>query len=176
LALAVGQKRTASVIDIYLVKALICQAEHRLSESRAALDQAVALAEAEGGVRVFVDEGEPLRQLLLDYRTTLAPGGLARVHPRLDYVNHILAAFPSAPMADHPARSPQPNTPLVEPLSARELEVLQLVAQGLSNAEISARLCVTLSTIKGHNQRLFGKLQAQNRTEAVARARALGLL
>jgi LuxR family maltose regulon positive regulatory protein len=61
-------------------------------------------------------------------------------------------------------------------LSARELEVLQLVAQGLTNREIGERLFIALDTVKGHNRRLFGKLQVRTRTEAAARARELGLL
>jgi LuxR family maltose regulon positive regulatory protein len=65
---------------------------------------------------------------------------------------------------------------LIEPLSQRELEVLRLMADGLSNGEISERLFVALSTVKGHNQKIFDKLQVQRRTEAVARARDLGLL
>ena len=65
---------------------------------------------------------------------------------------------------------------LVEPLSQRELEVLQLIAQGLSNREISERLFLALDTVKGHNRRIFDKLQVQSRTEAIARARELGLL
>ena len=65
---------------------------------------------------------------------------------------------------------------MVEPLSERELEILQLIAQGLSNREISERLFLALSTIKGHNRVIFGKLQVQRRTEAVARARELGLV
>ena len=65
---------------------------------------------------------------------------------------------------------------MVEPLSARELEILRLIALGLSNGEISQRLFLALSSVKGHNLRIFGKLQVQNRTEAVARARVLGLL
>ena len=65
---------------------------------------------------------------------------------------------------------------MVEPLSERELEVLRLVAQGLSNREISERLFLALNTVKGHNQKIFDKLQVQSRTEAVARARELGLL
>src|SRR5690348_17025879 len=69
-----------------------------------------------------------------------------------------------------------PAQPLLEPLSPREREVLQLMAQGLSNQEMSERLFLALSTVKGHNQKIFGKLQVQRRTEAVARARALGLL
>ena len=66
--------------------------------------------------------------------------------------------------------------PLVEPLTQRELEVLQLIAQGLSNHAIGARLFLALDTVKGHNRWIFDKLQVQRRTEAVARARALGLL
>ena len=65
---------------------------------------------------------------------------------------------------------------LLEPLSERELEVLQLIAQGLSNREISERLFLALSTVKGHNRNIYGKLRVQRRTEAVARARELGLL
>ena len=65
---------------------------------------------------------------------------------------------------------------MVEPLSERELEVLRLVAQGLSNREISVRLFLAVNTVKGHNQKIFDKLQVQSRTEAVARARELGLL
>ena len=69
---------------------------------------------------------------------------------------------------------PQVN-PLMEPLSIRELEVLRLISQGLSNREIGERLFLALDTVKGHNRRIFGKLQVQRRTEAVARARELGL-
>ena len=65
---------------------------------------------------------------------------------------------------------------MVEALSQRELEVLQLVAQGLSNHEIGERLFLALDTVKGHNRKIFEKLQVQSRTEAVARARELGLL
>ena len=78
---------------------------------------------------------------------------------------------------DTPSLPPCPAAqPLIEPLSQRELEVLQLIAQGLSNHEISERLFLALNTVKGHNRKIFGKLQVQRRTEAVARARELGLL
>jgi LuxR family maltose regulon positive regulatory protein len=94
----------------------------------------------------------------------------------LGYVNRLLAAYPPPTEALPQSKIVQPAAAMVEPLSERELEVLQLIAQGLTNREIGGRLCVALSTVKGHNQRLFGKLQAQNRTEAVTRARELGLL
>jgi LuxR family maltose regulon positive regulatory protein len=72
--------------------------------------------------------------------------------------------------------APVISQPLIEPLSERELDVLRLIAQGLSNQEITQRLFVALSTVKGHNLRIFAKLGAKSRTEAVARARELGLI
>jgi len=87
------------------------------------------------------------------------------------YVRRLLAAFPAQPappVASKPA--------LIEPLSKREVQVLCLIAEGLSNQEISDRLFLALSSIKGHNQKIFGKLQVQRRTEAIARARELGLI
>ena len=76
-----------------------------------------------------------------------------------------------SPAPPSPARHP-----LIEPLSRREVEVLRLIAQGFSNQEISERLVIALDTVKGHNRKIFGKLHVQRRTEAVARARELGLL
>ncbi|MCP4421341.1 MAG: LuxR family transcriptional regulator, partial [Chloroflexi bacterium] len=98
-----------------------------------------------------------------------------------DYTGKLLAAFPVAePEQTDPSKTQSeirsPKSEIVEPLSQRELEVLQLIAQGLSNREISERLFVALNTVKGHNRNIFGKLQVQRRTEAVARARELGLL
>jgi LuxR family maltose regulon positive regulatory protein len=93
-----------------------------------------------------------------------------------DYTYKLLAAF-EAEEGEGTDKLYLPTTqPLIEQLSQRELEVLQLVAQGLSNREISERLYLALSTIKGHNRIIFNKLQVQRRTEAVARARELGLL
>jgi LuxR family maltose regulon positive regulatory protein len=88
------------------------------------------------------------------------------------YVRRILSHTVGA---RRPTTAPQADA-LIEPLSERELEVLQLVAQGLSNQEIGQKLFLALNTVKGHNLRIFGKLQAKSRTEAVARARELGLL
>lgn len=96
-----------------------------------------------------------------------------------DYAGRLLAAFPAAEprRGDRPGAPPATAAqPLLEPLSERELEVLRLIAQGLSNRDIGQRLFLALNTVKGHNRRIFGKLQAQNRTEAVARARQLGLI
>jgi LuxR family maltose regulon positive regulatory protein len=93
-----------------------------------------------------------------------------------DYTEKLLATF----KAEEQAREDKPSLltfqPMIEPLSQRELEVLQLVAQGLSNDEIGKRLFLALDTVKGHNRRIYDKLHVQRRTEAVARARELGLL
>ena len=96
-----------------------------------------------------------------------------------DYRDKLLAVFEAEEQKSddesYPPPAPAAQT-LVEPLSQRELEVLRLIAQGLSNREISERLFLALDTVKGHNRRIFGKLLAQRRTEAVAKARSLGIL
>lgn len=89
------------------------------------------------------------------------------------YLDRLRAAFAAVPNLHPSSFTPHPS---LEPLSQRELEILRLIAQGLSNQEIGDRLCLSLSTIKGHNRQIFEKLQVQRRTEAVARARATGLL
>jgi LuxR family maltose regulon positive regulatory protein len=96
-----------------------------------------------------------------------------------DYTAKLLTAFKAeAQKRDDEFYSPPARLaqPLTEPLSQRELEVLQLIAQGLSNREISERLFLALDTVKGHNRRIFGKLLVQRRTEAVAKARSLDIL
>ena len=93
-----------------------------------------------------------------------------------NYVGKLLAVFESEAQTSEDKSYLPSAQPLIEPLSQRELEVLQLIAQGLSNREISERLFLALSTVKGHNRIIFDKLQVQRRTEAVARARELGLL
>jgi len=86
-----------------------------------------------------------------------------------EYTARLLSSFHGTKVTSHPQ-------PLIEPLSERELEVLQLIAEGLSNRQIGERLFLALDTVKGHNRRLYAKLQVERRTEAVARARALGLI
>ena len=95
---------------------------------------------------------------------------------QLNYVNKLLAAFALEPKEQQPIASVPGSSALAEPLSPRELEVLRLIAKGLSNQEICARLFLALDTVKGHNRRIFDKLQVQRRTEAIARARELGLI
>ena len=96
-----------------------------------------------------------------------------------DYIGKLLAAFEAEKRIDEDNSDLPPvstGRPLIEPLSQRELEILHLIAQGLSNREIGERLFLALDTIKGHNRHIFDKLEVQSRTEAVARGRELGLL
>lgn len=164
--------RTGSVIEILLLQALAQQAQGNVTGALAALARALALAEPEGYVRLFVDEGPPMAQLLSSAAAQgIMPG----------YIGKLLVSFSATPLDREAGNQAAPSTghgpsPLIEPLSERELEVLALIAEGLSNQEISERLFLALSTVKGHNRNLFGKLQVQRRTEAVARARALGLV
>jgi LuxR family maltose regulon positive regulatory protein len=138
----------------------------------AALERALALGEPEGFVRSFVDEGEPMRAML------------ARITgERQPYARRLLAVFgPASPAVDALAapvvvRPEQPAaSALLEPLRDRELEVLRLIAEGYSNQEIAGKLVVGVSTIKTHINHLFQKLGVASRTQAIARARALGLL
>ena len=117
------------------------------------------------------DEGSPMAQLLSE----AAARGMMP-----DYIRKLLAAFPG--VTDDEGQTTRLSSSvirpssLVEPLSQRELEILKLITQGLSNREIGNRLFLALDTVKGHNRRIFDKLQVQSRTEAIACARELGLL
>ncbi len=164
---AEAQKRWGSALDILLVQALAHEAQGNRHQALAALKRALSMAEPEDYVRIFVDEGEPMRLLIERLLRN-------RDHPLSGYADKLLAAF--APPVNKQSTIKNPKTEMGELLSERELEVLRLVAQGLSNRQISERLFLALNTVKGHNHKIFGKLQIQRRTEAVARARELGLL
>ena len=135
-------------------------------KSMRVLGEALALAEPGGFIRLFADEGAPMAELL-------AAATVQGIRP--DYVNKLLSAF-EAEKDERPFPATPASASLVEPLSQRELEVLRLIAQGLSNKEIGERLFLALDTVKGHNRRIFEKLQVQRRTEAILRARELDLL
>src|SRR5207249_133684 len=132
------------------------------------LCDALALAAPGGFIRLFVDEGPPMAHLLSEAE---ALGMLP------DYTGKLLAACQAEEHKSEDTSSlTPPAQPLIEPLSPRELEVLHLIAAGRSDQEMSELLFLALSTVKGHNRKIFGKLQVQRRTEAVARARELGLV
>lgn len=167
--------RQGSVIEILALKALTQQAQNNLPQARASLERALRLAKPEGYIRLFVDEGEAMRLLILDFRLWLDQQSHEQKHQLIDYADRLLSEF-TKPAATAHSKVNDAQFTMIEPLSQRELEVLQLISQGLSNSEISERLFLSLSTVKGHNYVIFDKLQVQRRTEAVARARELGLL
>ncbi|HSO27088.1 MAG TPA: LuxR C-terminal-related transcriptional regulator, partial [Anaerolineales bacterium] len=176
LTLAETQKRLSSVLEILLTQALACQAQGHQPQALAALERALSLAAPQGYLRAFVDEGEEMRSLMVDFRQrgrSVLQIDKQSNHQLLGYVDKILLAFAQSGAAALQSASQNQKS---EILSDRELEIVRLIAQGLSNTEISQRLYLALSTVKGHNQRIFDKLQVHNRTEAVARARELGLL
>jgi LuxR family transcriptional regulator, maltose regulon positive regulatory protein len=162
--------RMGSVIEILVLQALAHEGQGDSPSALVPLKRALTLAEPEDYVRVFVDEGRPMARLLSE----------AAAHGIMpDYTGRLLAALEAEGRIgpdDAPRLTAPASQSLVEPLSDRELEVLQLIAQGLSNREISERLFLAVITVKGHNRNIFRKLQVRRRTEAVARARELGLL
>jgi LuxR family maltose regulon positive regulatory protein len=178
-ARATAQGRTGSVIEIQALQALARSAGGDQAGALAALAEALDLAAPEGYLRVFVDEGPPmaalLRQLLAGRRQD-RPAAVAAV-PR-DYLARLLEAFEQAGLTVRlPVRSGGVVVAgLVEPLTERELEVLRLLADGRSNQAIAAELVISLDTVKRHVSHLFSKLEVANRTQAVSRARELGLL
>jgi len=134
------------------------------------LGKTLLMAEKGGFIRLFVDEGIPMFRLLSD----AAEQGVFS-----EYTAGLLAAFAfeAQKNEDKPEGSHAALVQLmIEPLSQRELEVLRLISRGLSNQEICEVLFLALNTVKGHNRRIFEKLQVRSRTEAIARARDLGLL
>ena len=153
-------------LKVMILRAVTLQAHGDWDEAVQVLVDALAFAEPGGFVRSFVDEGLPMAQLLSTASADLRMPA---------YVTKLLSVFHVEKHNDEQARAQYAGQSLIEPLSHREMEVLRLISEGLSNHEIGERLCVALDTVKGHNRKIFGKLQVQRRTEAVARARELGL-
>ena len=162
---AEAARRAASIVALSVLRALALRAHGHSPGARKALERALAIAEPQGFIQVFLSEGTPIADLIQDSQVQdLWP----------DYTRKLLAAFRNPDPT--PTFPHLPNVPVGEALSERELEVLSLVAEGFSNREISERLFVALNTVKGHNSKIFAKLDVNRRTEAVARARSLGLI
>ncbi|QBD77106.1 hypothetical protein EPA93_14290 [Ktedonosporobacter rubrisoli] len=152
-------------IEIQMLTVLALQAQGKTKQALTTLGSVLALAEPEGYVRLFVDEGEVIASLLLQISTSpTASSG---------YIQQILAAIP----AKRPALPTPPfHQPLIDPLSVREREVLSLLAHGASNQQIADHLVISLNTAKRHVKHILAKLAVTNRTQAVVRARELHLL
>jgi LuxR family maltose regulon positive regulatory protein len=184
LASAEAAGRIGEVVEMLGLKALAHQAQYQINQALAALVQALKLAEPEGYIRTFVDEGAAMAQLLL----TLSQRPLAINRA---YLDTLLDAFlkdeggrmkaEAGSNIVHPPSSPGPERPavpqpLVEPLSKRELEILSLMAQGLTNIEIGQQIFISDQTVKVHTRNIYGKLGVNSRRQAVTKARDLGLL
>ena len=156
--------RQGVVLETLVLQCLAFWGKGEKEQSLRTLEMALSLAEPEEYLRIFLDEGEAMAQLLY-----LAAE--RKIHQ--EYVGRILSAFPPTRPAQQTVGT---GEQLIEPLSQRELEVLQLLAQGSSNKDVARQLFISLPTVKWHTSNIYGKLGVRNRTAAVAKARSLGLL
>lgn len=173
--------RKGRVIEILMLRALALRVNHLSAEALGALTSALVLAEPEGYVRTFLDEGESMREAirywrLMTGRNKVLTGQQTRL---MAYTDRLLQAFlnnsPQLPNTNQPANSPILQASLVDPLSRRELEVLHLIAEGLSNLAIAQKLFLSTGTVKVHLKHIYGKLNVNSRTQAVARIHELNL-
>jgi LuxR family maltose regulon positive regulatory protein len=161
-------KRMGSVIEILVLQALAHKERGDASHALLPLERSLKLAEPEGYYRIFTGEGPSMARLLYEAFSH----GIAT-----DYVKRLLGAFPIEKTEKSDSSKPHhPAFELIEALSERELEILRLIAKGLTNQEIGSQLYLSLNTVKAHTRNIYGKLGVNSRTQAVARARILELL
>jgi LuxR family maltose regulon positive regulatory protein len=163
-------RRTGSVIEILVLQTLAHEAQGDTSSALVSLERALTLAEPEGYVRIFVDEGLTMIHLL----STAAAHGIMP-----DYIGKLLAVFETEAeksAGESPLPTSPSSQPLTEPLSQRELEVLRLLKTELSGPQIARELVIALSTVRTHTKSIYGKLNVNSRREAVKRAAELDLI
>jgi LuxR family maltose regulon positive regulatory protein len=171
--------RKGHAVEILVLQALALWARNDTPAALATLRHALALAEPEDYVRLFADEGAPMATLLkqvLKTRSNQPSGAKHGVSPR--YAGKLLAALDRGvvPLSKGAAFVRETAGPLAELLSERELEVLRLLASGISNREIAVKLFVSLDTVKSHLKHIYAKLDVRNRAQAVSRAKELDLV
>ena len=145
-------------------------AHHALGDDATALvslNEALTLAKPQGYLRIFIDEGVPMAEMLQIAMTQ-------NVEP--DYAEKLLALFPDEIRESVHIRDVTISQPLVEPLSDRELEVLQLMTEGYKYKEIAEQLVISVNTVRHHTRNVYSKLNVNNRAQAIARANELNLL
>jgi LuxR family maltose regulon positive regulatory protein len=163
---AEANARGSSVLEILLLRALALEIQGNRTAALSVLERALVLAEPEGYIRLFVDEGTPMLALLrLAHERRSVPG----------YVASLLAVCGEQPASELP-RSASDAGVLVEPLTEREREVLRLLMEGASNREIAQRLVLSINTVKRHVYNICGKLGVQSRTQVLVKARDLNLI
>jgi LuxR family maltose regulon positive regulatory protein len=154
--------RVRMVIENLLLQSLAYQGKKDIDQALTVLGKALALAQPEGYIRVFLDEGEPMKKLLFQAKSHRIGSGFA---------SDLLAAWGGASAAEKPSAQP-----LIEPLTLRELEVLMLIEAGLSNQGIADKLVISMPTVKRHISNIYTKLGAESRTQAVSIGRELKLV
>ncbi len=170
LAAVEGSGRLGVAIELLILRSLVLQRSGDTHAAERDLEHALALAEPEGYVRVFLDEGQPVQLLLARW---LAHAGAG---PLRDYANHLLAQFDAGPLQNKADAEKASRTGgLVEPLTPREEEVLRLICAGDSNQAIADKLVITIGAVKKHTGNIFGKLGVASRAQAMVKAHLLGL-
>ena len=147
-------------MEVLILKTRVYQGQNQLGNALQQLKLIFSLVHPQEYLRFFLDAGESIKQVL-DHAAE------QNIYP--DFVNWLLKAFPNiAPL--------NKNQNLIEPLSDRELEILQLIAAGLTNQEIGDRIFISLATVKWHTSNIYGKLSVRNRNQAVFKGRELNIL
>jgi LuxR family maltose regulon positive regulatory protein len=159
--MAESTKRLRRVVEILSLQALIFQGEQEMDLALEVLGKAFALAQSEGYTRIFLDEGEPMLKLVYQAKSHRIGGGYPAV---------LLSGLSKA-------SGPEPASAnfLIEPLTARELEVLQLIDAGFTNQDIADQLVISVFTVKRHISNIYTKMGASNRTQAISLGRELRL-
>lgn len=167
--------RNGSLIEIYILQALVAQSQGQIEISFSWLIQALNIAEPQGYTRVFIDEGDLMRALLQKFRSEIDSGNVrAENMVKLSkYVNKILAAFS---MDQGQINKASRSLPFLEPLTSREMEILTLICMGLSNRGIAGKLFITNSTVKTHLHHIFTKINVESRAQLIVRAKELKLI
>jgi LuxR family maltose regulon positive regulatory protein len=162
-----SSRRSGDEINYLVLKALAHYALEDDVTALVSLSEALTLAKPQGYLRLFIDEGIPMAEMLQIATTQ-------NVEP--DYAEKLLALFPDEIRESMHIRDIALSQPLVEPLSDRELEVLQLMTEGYRYKEIAEQLVISVNTVRHHTRNVYSKLNVNNRAQAIARANELNLL
>ena len=157
-------KRNTRIIELLILQSLVQQGQRQLHLAKEILTHALKIAEPEGYIRTFLDEGPAVASLLYQLVANATDS---------TYAGEILRAFGTQEIE---SQFEVPKSDLIEPLSGREKEVLQYLAEGLSNREIAQKMTVSLSTVKTHTRNIYGKLGVNSRTQAIAQAKIWGII
>jgi LuxR family maltose regulon positive regulatory protein len=165
IAREIGKRQTE--LETLILLSIVCSSQGETDQALDYLEKALLIGEPQGYIRIFVDEGPPMASLLYEaLKREISPA----------YAQRLLAAFPVTETEQTPERIQVDDSEWIEPLSEREIEVLQLLAKGLTNQAVADRLVLSIHTVKAHTRSIYSKLAVNNRTQAVDRARTLGVL